>query len=384
MSDTAPKKTRSLGWYLLLGVIVVIVVGFVAVALWRTFMPNADVWTNDAQIETNYTVISPRISGRVAAVPVDDNQPVRAGELLVRLDVRDYETAVAAAKARLATARAGQAEIIAEITRQPTLIAQAKAKVTGDRAAARFARHNAERYDTLAQSHGISREQQQRQQSAADTAEAQLAADQAALDNARKQLDVLKARRQQAAADIQQARADLAQAQLNLSYTRVRAPTDGVIAQRAARPGQWVGAGTALMALVPLKRLFVLAYYRETELTHVAPGQAVSIHVDAYPDMPLTGHVASLAPATGVTFSPVAPDNATGNFTKVVQRLPVKIVIDPGQNAIAKLKQGLSVETTIHTGLATVQNNLGIYHDGAGRPSADSISSAHAIHKESP
>jgi membrane fusion protein (multidrug efflux system) len=148
--------------------------------------------------------------------------------------------------------------------------------------------------------------------------------------------------------------------------TGVVAPTDGVVGERAARPGIWVEPGAALMAIVPLQRIFVTAHYRETQLTHVAPGQPVSIHVDAFPHMHLKGRVASLAPATGVTFSPVAPDNATGNFTKVVQRLPVKIAIESGQKAITKLKQGMSVETTVYTGFADVQSNLGI-HNKNGR-----------------
>ena len=161
------------------------------------------------------------------------------------------------------------------------------------------------------------------------------------------------------------ARSQLADARLNLSYTEVVAPKAGVVGERAARPGAWVDPGTALMAIVPLQNIYVQANYRETELTHVRPGQRVSIHVDAFPDAPLTGHVDSLAPATGVTFSPIAPDNATGNFTKVVQRLPIKITIDPGQGAVDRLKQGLSVETTIHTDLADVDSNLGVH----GQPS---------------
>ncbi|RJS91155.1 HlyD family secretion protein [Salinisphaera sp. Q1T1-3] len=361
MSEEQPKKRRSLGWYVLLAIVALIVVVFVAVVLWRTFVPSANVWTNDAQIEAHYTTISPRVQGQIATVLVNDNEPVHKGQPLVKIDPRDYQTAVAAAKASLATAQASLAETRAEIARQPARIDQAQATVNKDQASAEFARRNADRYNTLARQHGISQEDRQRQDASARSAEAQTNADEAALADARKQLDVLKAQASGAEANLQQAQANLDQAKLNLSYTTIVAPEEGVITQRAARPGAWVNAGTALMAVVPLQRIYVLAHYRETELTHVAPGQKVSIHVDAFPNMKLSGHVDSLAPATGVTFSPVAPDNATGNFTKIVQRLPVKIAIDADRNVIARLKQGLSVETTIHTHYADVDSTLGIH-----------------------
>lgn len=374
MSEQTPNKSRSIGWYVLLAIVVLIVVGFASVALWRTFAPDADVWTNDAKIDAHYTTITPRVKGQIADVRIDDNEQVHKGQPLVKLDASDYQTAVAAAEARLATQRANRAEIKAEIKRQPARIAQARATVKKDQASADFARRNAKRYDKLARNHSLSREQQQRQTASADSAEAQLDTDEAALQEAKKQLEVLKTRKQQADAKLKQAQDKLDQARLNLSYTTIRAPEDGVVGERAARVGAWVDPGTALMAIVPLQRIFVTAHYRETDLTHVAPGQPVSIHVDAFPDMHLAGHVASLAPATGVTFSPVAPDNATGNFTKVVQRLPVKIAIDPGQGAIARLKQGLSVETTIHTGLADVHSNLGAHGRAADRTTPDTAS----------
>lgn len=367
MSKDTPKKRRSLGWTILLALVGLIVIGFVIIALWRTFMPRANVWTNDAKIQAHYTTVAPRIKGKISKVLVNDNEQVKKGQPLVKLDPSVYQAAVASGWARLATQRANLTEIKAEIDRQPARIAQAEATVKKDKANAEFERRNARRYATLVRSHGISREEQQRQQAKADTAAAQLKTDEAALEDAKKQLAVLKGRREQAEANIQQAQADLDQAQLNLSYTTIFAPEDGVIAQRAARVGAWVDPGTALMATVPLQRLYILAHYRETKLEHVQPGQRVTINVDAFPGLKLKGHVDSLAPATGVTFSPVAPDNATGNFTKVVQRLPVKITVDPGQDAIAKLKQGLSVETTIHTNFDHVDSNLGIYGKTADR-----------------
>ena len=356
-----PQKSRSLGWYVMIGVIALILVVGIAAALWQTFVPDADIWTNDAQIEAHYVTIAPRVSGQIAQVRVADNEVVEKGQPLVRLDARPYETAVAEAKAQTSTARARVAELAAEIARQPALIDQARAVVKRDKASADFAARNAQRYRDLARANGISEEQRQRQESDSRSADGQLAADQADLDATKSQLKVLKAQKQQAEAQLAVAQAQLADARLNLSYTEIVAPKAGVVGERAARPGAWVDPGTALMAVVPLQNIYVQANYRETELTHVRPGQRVSIHVDAFPDAPLTGHVDSLAPATGVTFSPIAPDNATGNFTKVVQRLPIKITIDPGQGAIARLKQGLSVETTIHTDLTDVDSNLGVH-----------------------
>ena len=361
MSDSEqPQKSRSIGWVILIVIIATVVVIGVAAALWQTFVPDADIWTNDAQIEAHYVTVAPRVSGQVAEVLVADNEVVEKGQPLARLDARPYETAVAEAKAQVGTARARVDELAAEIARQPALIDQAQAVVERDRASADFAERNAKRYRELASANGISEESRQRQDADARSASSQLAADQADLAAAKSQLKVLKAQKEQAEASLAVAQAQLADARLNLSYTDVVAPKAGVVGERAARPGAWVDPGTALMAVVPLQNIYVQANYRETDLTHVAPGQPVSIHVDAFPDDPLTGHVDSLAPATGVTFSPIAPDNATGNFTKVVQRLPIKITIDPGQGAIARLKQGLSVETTIHTDFADVDSNLGV------------------------
>ena len=379
MSDSEqPQKSRSIGWVILIVIIATVVVIGVAAALWQTFVPDADIWTNDAQIEAHYVTVAPRVSGQVAEVLVADNEVVEKGQPLARLDARPYETAVAEAKAQVGTARARVDELAAEIARQPALIDQAQAVVERDRASADFAERNAKRYRELASANGISEESRQRQDADARSASSQLAADQADLAAAKSQLKVLKAQKEQAEASLAVAQAQLADARLNLSYTDVVAPKAGVVGERAARPGAWVDPGTALMAVVPLQNIYVQANYRETDLTHVAPGQPVSIHVDAFPDDPLTGHVDSLAPATGVTFSPIAPDNATGNFTKVVQRLPIKITIDPGQGAIARLKQGLSVETTIHTGFADVDSNLGVSGAStdrarleAARPGAD-------------
>ena len=170
---------------------------------------------------------------------------------------------------------------------------------------------------------------------------------------ARRQTGILRAQREAALAAVAADRARLAQARLDLGYTRILAPFDGMIGARQAEPGNYVSAGSAIMALVPLGETFVEANYREVALEHVAPGQHVRIHVDAY-DIDLDGIVDSVPPATGAAFAPVGPENATGNFTKIVQRLPVKIIFTPGQSAVRHLRLGMSVETTIETHFANV------------------------------
>ncbi|NVN32498.1 HlyD family secretion protein, partial [Endobacter medicaginis] len=170
---------------------------------------------------------------------------------------------------------------------------------------------------------------------------------------ARHQLDVLKAQSEAARATLRADHAQLDQAQLNLSYTRIPAPVDGTIAQRSVQVGDYVGPGTTLMTVVPLDRIYIIANYREVALRHVLPGQHVRIHVDAY-DIDLDGIVQGIPPSSGAVYSPIPPNNATGNFTKIVQRLPVKIEVSPGQPLARLLRAGFSVETTIETGLADV------------------------------
>jgi membrane fusion protein (multidrug efflux system) len=166
-------------------------------------------------------------------------------------------------------------------------------------------------------------------------------------------LDVIRAQRSAAEAAIKADEAQLEQARLNLSYTQIRAPIDGMVGERSVQVGNYVGPGTTLMTVVPLDQVYIEANYREVDLLHVRGGQPVTIHVDAY-NIDLKGTVVNVPPASGAAFAPIAPNNATGNFTKIVQRLPVKIVVTPGQPLAKLLRVGLSVETTIHTGLEDV------------------------------
>src|SRR6266403_411296 len=254
-----------------------VVLGFVAVVLWRIYAPSPDVWTDDAYVSVHYATIAPRVPGQVTLVRVDDNDRVKAGQVLAELDDRDFRVALEQAQAQVAAA---------------------------------------------------------------------LASAQATLKLAQRQVEALRAQRKSAVASLGQAEAQRDQAKLNLSYTKILAPVDGMIAQRGVQVGNYVSVGGALMAVVPLSEVYIEANYREVQLGHVQAGQRARIHVDAY-NIDLDGKVVDVPAASGTTFATLQPDNATGNFTKIVQRLPIKIVLTPNQPIARLLRVGLSVEATI-------------------------------------
>jgi len=336
--------------FVVVGLVVAI---FAAVVLYIIFRPHPDVRTADAYVMVHYATISPRISGPVAAVPVDDNYVVKTGQVLATLDARDNETAVAAAEAAVTRDRSQFDEMGATVARQPSIVAEQQAAVRSARAKLAFAQADARRYGNLAATGAGTMQEHQEADSTLEQGQASLDSAEASLDAARRQLDVLKAQRSAAEAALKADEARLAQAKLNLSYTQIRAPIDGMVGERSVQAGNYVAPGTALMTVVPLDQVYIEANYLEVDLLHVRSGQPVTIHLDAY-DIDLTGAVDSVPPASGTAFAPIAPNNATGNFTKIVQRLPVKIVVTPGQPLAKLLRVGLSVETTIHTGLEDV------------------------------
>jgi membrane fusion protein, multidrug efflux system len=325
---------------------------FAASVLYIIFQPRADVRAADAYVMVHYATIAPRISGQVATVPVDDNETVKAGQVLATLDPSDSETAVTSAEAAVARDQSQLEEISATVERQPSIIEEQRAAVVSARAKLAFAQDNARRYGNLAVTGAGTVQEHQQADSTLQQAQASLDGAEASLDAARRQLAVLKVQRSAAEAAVKADEAQLEQAKLNLSYTQIRTPIDGTVGERSVQAGNYVGPGTTLMTVVPLDQVDIEANYREVDLLHVRRGQPVTIHVDAY-DIDLQGKVDSVPPASGAAFAPIAPNNATGNFTKIVQRLPVKIVVTPGQ-PLAKLLRGLSVETTIHTGLEDV------------------------------
>jgi membrane fusion protein, multidrug efflux system len=336
--------------FVLVGLVVAI---FAAVVLYIIFRPRPDVRTDDAYVMVHYATIAPRISGQVAAVSVDDNDTVKAGEVLATLDPRDNQTAVASAEAALARDMAQLGEVSANVARQPSIIDEQRSAVASARARLAFAQADARRYGNLAVTGAGTMQEHQQADTALQQDQASLDSSQASLDAAARQLDVLTGQRSAAEATIRLDQAQLDQATLNLSYTQILAPLDGVVGERSVQVGNYVSPGATLMTVVPLDQIYIEANYREVELMHVRSGQPVTIHLDAY-NINLRGTVDSVPPASGTTFAPIAPNNATGNFTKIVQRLPVKIVVASGQPLAKLLRVGLSVETTIHTGLEDV------------------------------
>ncbi|TDY51606.1 membrane fusion protein (multidrug efflux system) [Paraburkholderia rhizosphaerae] len=303
--------------------------------------------TNDAYVAADFTLVAPRVAGQVSEVRVEDNQRVKAGQLLVRIDDRDFRAALMSADADVTAARASVANYDAEIARQPSLVDQARATLRADDASVVFARANAARYQNLSDAGAGTTQEQQHASSTLAEQLAKQSHDQAALLAAQQNLDVLRTQRDKAAGALAHAQAAREQAKLNLSYTEIRAPIDGKVGRRSARVGAFVTTGTPMLAIVPLSEAYIVANFQENQLTRMRPGEPVRIKVDSMPGVVIQGHVDSLAPATGLSFAPIAPDNATGNFTKVVQRVPVKITLDAGQEATSDLSVGLSVEAEV-------------------------------------
>jgi membrane fusion protein (multidrug efflux system) len=330
-----------------------VIVGFVGVAALRIYAPTPNAWTDDAYLEAHYATIAPRVAGQVVAVKVDDEDRVKAGQILVELDDRDYRTALAQAQGQVTVAQASIQNIDARIAMQKAEVAQNAAQVQQAEASLTFAQQQATRYGTLARDGWGTVQNAQQWASQQRQDEAGLKSAQHARKVTVRQLAALKAQRNSAEGKLEEATAQRDQAKLNLSYTEIRAPVDGMIAGRSVQVGNCVSPGTGLMAMVPLSQIYVEANYREVQLQHVKAGQPATIHVDAY-NIDLSGTVVDVPAATGTTFTPLPPENATGNFTKIVQRLPVKIIVAPDQPLARLLRVGMSVETTIHTRLADV------------------------------
>lgn len=305
--------------------------------------------TDDAYLQADNVIISPKVSGYLSQVMVGDNQPVKAGQVLARIDDRDYATSLAAARANVDAAQAGIDNLIQQIGLQQLTVTEARATVAIDQAALTFATQDNVRYADLAKNGAGSVQSAQKAASDIRQRQATLDHDTAAVGAAQKQIDVLRSQLETARATLALQQAALHQSELNVGYTTITSPVDGTVGVRTLRVGQYVQAGTQLMAVVPLKAVYVIANYKETQLTDVLAGQPVAIDVDTFPGTTLHGVVDSIAPASGQEFALLPPDNATGNFTKIVQRVPVKIMIDPKDRLIGRLRPGMSVEPTINT-----------------------------------
>jgi membrane fusion protein (multidrug efflux system) len=307
--------------------------------------------TDDAYTQADNTAIVPRVSGYISDLLVTDNQRVKAGEVLLRIDPRDYQAAVDQAQSDVLAAEANLRSLDAQISQQQATIEQARADVASAESDLTFAQQEYARYTTLAKTGAGT--VQRAQQAATDLRDkaAALKHNQAALAGAEKQIDVLRTQRAQVLATLLHDRAVLDQARLNLGYTVIKAPIDGAVGDRAARVGLYVQPGTQLMTIVPMgSGVYVVANYKETQIGRMFRGEAADISVDAFSGTHLHGTLDSLAPGSGQVFALLPPENATGNFTKIVQRVPVKILIDPSNDPVLdRIRAGLSVEATVDT-----------------------------------
>jgi membrane fusion protein (multidrug efflux system) len=333
-----PKRSRR---GLLLAIAAVAVVAMIAFGVLQWSYGRAHVTTDNAQVEGRVVPLLTRVGGYVAEVNADDNEQVHGGQTLVRIDDRDLRARLMQAEADLANAIAtsgtgggsGQASAQLGAAREAVVQAEANVKRT---------QTDLQRYRDLAARGIVSRQQLDAAETAATNAQAALLA-------ARDQVQGAGAGLQGARSRTEASRAARDQAALMLSYANITSPVDGVVSRRSVEVGQLVQPGQPLMSVVPLGDVWVIANLKETEVKDVVPGDRAKIEVDSYPGRVFTGHVESLSPATGARFSLLPPDNATGNFTKVVQRIPVRIRVDGTGDRIHPLRPGMSVKVTIDT-----------------------------------
>ncbi|MCC8363750.1 HlyD family secretion protein [Lysobacter sp. A6] len=358
MNPTSPRNARRRR-VLLVVLASCTTVGALAWATHGWLWKGASVSTDNAYTRGEVTPIAPRASGYVSEVLVDDNAAVKSGDVLFRIEDADYRAHLEEARANVSRQVSALASLEKQIQLQETMIGQAGAEVRAAEVEANRASLDARRFADLVAQNAASRQAQE----AADATHLKaLAASDAARANRTAQSDklqVLRAQRQEIAAAMRQAEAARELATIALGHTVVRAPVDGVVANRQVRVGRYVAPGAAALSLVPLRDIWVIANYKETQLTDVKVGDRAEVTFDMYPGVELSGTVDGIAPGSGAQFALLPADNATGNFTKIVQRVPVKIVLAPSHALSGKLFAGLSAEVTIHadSGGATTATN---------------------------
>jgi membrane fusion protein, multidrug efflux system len=343
MSDSPRRKI-----YLWAGIVVIAAAALMFGHRWWTvgrFIESTD----DAYVGGDVTEISPHISGFVMSISVKDNERVSAGQELIRIDGRDFEAVRDRAEATVKQREATLANLKAQTALQHSLIDQAAAELASRRAEATFADQDAKRYGDLASTKAGSGRDADKARTAERTAQSAVTAAGARLDAARKQLAVFDATIGEALASLTQAQAELQTTRLNLGYTKIVSPIDGYVGDRSAQVGAYVPAGTHLLSIVPAQGLWVDANFKEDQLGAMRAGQPATVAVDVMSGRKFRGHLASLAPATGAVFSVIPAQNATGNFTKIVQRVPVRIVLDGDDVPRGLLRAGLSTTVTVDT-----------------------------------
>jgi membrane fusion protein, multidrug efflux system len=305
--------------------------------------------TDDAYLQSDLTPIAAKVAGYVRSIPVQDFQRVHAGDVLVQLVDDDYRATVDQLTASVAAAEASIEALKAQHSLQTANVDAAKATISATTANVEQNERDLNRQHRLLASGSSSTEAGEKLQTARAQLAAQLSQNHAQQSAASRQLQVLAAQEAQAEASLAAQKAALAIAKINLGYTTIVAPQDGVIGVRQVKPGQFVGLGTQVTTLTPLPNVWVVANFKETQLTHMVVGQKAEIRVDTFPGRKITGHVQAFAPGSGQQFSLLPPDNATGNFTKVVQRIAVKILIDDADGLADRLRPGMSVVATVDT-----------------------------------
>src|SRR3981189_737850 len=305
--------------------------------------------TDDAYLQSDLTPISAKVAGYVRSMPVQDFERVHAGQVIAEIVDDDYRATVDQLTASVAAAAAQIEALKAQEGRQGAKVQAAKASVAAVEANAQQNTRDLARQHVLFKTGSSSTEAAEKLQTVKAQLAAQLEQSRAQANAASRQLTVLAAQQAQAEAALAAQKANLAIAKINLGYTHIVAPQDGVIGQRQVKPGQWVGVGGQITSLTPLPNVWVIANYKETQLTHMAGGEKAEVRVDTFPGHTLRGHVLAFAPGAGSQFALLPPDNATGNFTKVVQRIAVKIAIDDADGLTDLLRPGMSVVARIDT-----------------------------------
>ena len=343
----APKKSPLIRRIILIA-LAVVVLGFAAKYAYHYItLGRFQISTDDAYVKADTSVLSAKIAGLVTETPVRNNAAVKAGEVVLRLDAKDYEIAVAAAKAKLASQQAAISVFAKQKIAQAAQVASAQAQVQSARAVELNAVLTQQRASQMVKTNVGTQQALDDANRARDTTQAGVTAAESNVAAAQAQLGVLEASEQQATSVLSELQVALEKTEHDMSFAEIRAPFDGVIANRAVAIGQFVQPGTNLMALVPVQKSFITANFKETQLVDIHPGQKVEINVDAFKSETFEGVVDSISPASGAEFSLLPPDNATGNFTKITQRFPVKVLLPP--DVSMKLRPGQSVSVDIDT-----------------------------------
>jgi membrane fusion protein (multidrug efflux system) len=359
ISENTVNNQRGKARRVLLTLVTIALLIGVAWAAWWWINGRFIESTDDAYLQADSISVAPKISGYVGEVLVADNQTVKRGDVLVRLDARKYQAISDEASATIAARNADLAKAQADLVQQDSTIAEARAQLQGAEADARHAQTEVARYAPLARSGAEPEERLAQLNNQLAQARSTVAAKQAALRSSETRYGTLQAQLKQAQAQLGVAKASEAQSQLDVDDAVIRSPLDGRVADRGVRVGQYVQPGTRLLTVVPVNSIYLTANYKETQIGDMRAGQTVTVHVDALPGHALNGHIDSLAPGTGAQFALLPPSNATGNFTKIVQRVPVRIALDVTDEMRTGLVPGLSATVEVDTRTKKAEANHG-------------------------